>query len=165
MMQAAISLLSVSTKMINGNPDDYLNAYKAIVLLIFSAIMQLSADTQQTSIDDAVTKMQLYFSEWISGTKSGRDMFGGNRLLTPKTAVAELKVLLFRCDHLKIHRICVNAFVLVLFQSNLCRFGCHYLLLSVLLNLPTIGMGLSKTLLNHVSTRSVHSCAPGLGII
>ena len=53
--------------------------------------------------------------------------------------------------------------VLILF-----RFGCHYLVLSVLLNVPTIGMGLSETLLNHVSIRSGYtcmSCAPGHPVV
>ena len=61
--------------------------------LIFSATLQLSTDIQQTTIDDAVSKMQLYFSEWISGTSSGRDVFGGEKNVVPKNAVAELKVL------------------------------------------------------------------------
>ena len=95
MLEATLHLLCTALRMNYGRPDMHcLNLYKSIVILIFSATLQSSADIQQTSINDAVAKMQSYFSEWISGMYSGRDMFGGDRYATSKTAVAaELKVL------------------------------------------------------------------------
>ena len=89
MLEATVDLLYALLKMNFGRSDHYLNLYKALVILIFSTTLQLSADIQQTSINDVVAKMQLFFSDWISG---GKDMCGGERNLTVKTAVAELTV-------------------------------------------------------------------------
>ena len=92
MLEATVHLLYALLRTNFGRSDHYLNLYKGLVILIFSATLQLSADIQQTNINDVVAKMQSYFSEWISSTNSGRDMFGGERYVSSRTAVAELKV-------------------------------------------------------------------------
>ena len=92
MLEATLHLLYALLSM-NFRSDHYLNLYKSLVILIFSATLQLSADIQQTSINDVVAQMQSYFSEWISSTNSGGDMFGGERYVSSSTVVAELKVL------------------------------------------------------------------------
>ena len=92
MVDATIYLLYVALRMNYGRAYHCLNLYKAIVTLIFNATLQLSADIQLTSINDVVAKMQSYFSEWICDTNSGRDMFGGERCVTLRTAVTELNV-------------------------------------------------------------------------
>ena len=94
MLEATVYLLYALPKTLtNERPDHCLNVHKAIVILIFTATLQLSADTQQTSTNDAVAKMQLYFSEWISFTNNGRCMFGvSDKYFIQAYAVAELKV-------------------------------------------------------------------------
>ena len=110
MLEATVHLLyAVLRTLTNGRSDHCLNLYKAIVILIFTATLQLSADTQQTSTNNAVANMQLYFSEWISN--NGRDMFGGDRCVIQAYAVAELKVGYFWCLELKQH-CCIFSLIL-----------------------------------------------------
>eukprot|EP00731_Ephydatia_muelleri_P024237 Em0016g508a len=91
MLEATVHLLyALPRTMTYERHDHCLNLHKAIVILIFTATLQLSADTQQACINDAVTKVHLYFSDWICFTK--RDIFGGERYVIERSAVAELKI-------------------------------------------------------------------------
>ena len=112
MLEATVHLLYAAPRINYGRLEHYLNLYKAIMIMIFSATLQLNADIQQTNINDVVAKMQAYFSEWICGTNSGREMFGGDKCVNPRTAVLELKVLYgkIKITMLFVH----NLFVLVL---------------------------------------------------
>ena len=93
MLEATVHLLyALPSTMTYEKPDHCLNLHKAIVILIFTATLQLSADTQQASINDAVIKVHLYFSDWISVTNNGQNMFGGEKYVIERNAVAELKV-------------------------------------------------------------------------
>ena len=93
MLDATIQLLFFSTKVTPFKTDHYLKVYKAIVILIFSACLHLSASNSdvQKIINNNIAKIQQCFSDWVSDTAIiGRDMFGGTTYL--KYAVDELKV-------------------------------------------------------------------------
>ena len=113
MLEATVHLLYALPRTMTYAYDHCLNLHKAIVLLIFTATLQLSADTQQASINDAVIKVHLYFTDWISFTNNGQDMFGGERYVRERNAVAELKVGYFLYLHLN-HYCCIIEFT---FQS------------------------------------------------
>lgn len=100
MLDAAIRLLFVCIKVTCSKTEHYLKVYKAIVLLIFSAALQLgAADSRGLKIvNDNVARIQQCFSDWISDMSIiGLDMFGGSwNAVHQRSAVEELKVRL-RC--------------------------------------------------------------------
>ena len=94
MVDATIGLLFVSTRVIREKTEQCLRLYKAIVALVFCATLHLStsldSESQQKIVTDNIAKVQQCFTEWISSI--GRDMFGGERSVSQKNVVEELKV-------------------------------------------------------------------------
>ena len=93
MLDAAIQLLFVCTKVTCSKTEHYLKVYKAIVLLIFSAALHLGTSDSKI-VNDNIARIHQCFSDWISDISIiGRDVFGGSR---NAYHIEELKVRL-RC--------------------------------------------------------------------